>query len=141
MKKADWVITLIGVIMLGIGLFMTKTIENAHGILLTLPYVLVGIGCGIFGYGMSNIVSQKAISKDLDLQRQLEIEKNDERNIAIATKSKAKAYDLMTFLFGVLMLSFALMNIDMAVILLLVAAYLSVHIYGIYYRIKYEKEM
>lgn len=141
MKKADWVITLIGVIMLGIGLFMTKTIENAHGILLTLPYVLVGIGCGIFGYGMSNIVSQKAISKDLDLQRQLEIEKNDERNIAIATKSKAKAYDLMTFLFGVLMLSFALMNIDMAVILLLVAAYLSVHIYGIYYRIKYEREM
>lgn len=141
MKKADWVITLIGVIMLGIGLFMTKTIENAHGILLTLPYVLVGIGCGIFGYGMSNIVSKKAISKDLDLERQLEIEKNDERNIAISTKSKAKAYDLMTFLFGVLMLSFALMNIDMTVILLLVAAYLSVHIYGIYYRIKYEKEM
>ena len=133
MKKADWVITLIGVIMLGIGLFMTKTIENVQGILLTLPYVLMGIGCGILGYGMSNIVSPKAISKDLDLQRQLEIEKNDERNIEIATKSKAKAYDLMTFLFGVLMLSFALMNIDMAVILLLVAAYLSVHIYGIYY--------
>lgn len=141
MKKADWVITLIGVIMLGIGLFMTKTIENVQGILLTLPYVLVGIGCGIFGYGMSNIVSKKAIAKDIGLQRQLEIEKNDERNIAIATKSKAKAYDLMTFLFGVLMLSFALMNIDMAAILLLVAAYLSVHIYGIYYRIKYEKEM
>ena len=141
MKKADWVITLIGVTMLGIGLFMTKTIENAQGILLTLPYVLVGTGCGILGYGMSNIVSKKAISKDLDLERQLEIEKNDERNIAISTKSKAKAYDLMTFLFGVLMLSFALMNIDMTVILLLVAAYLSVHIYGIYYRIKYEKEM
>ena len=68
MKKADWVITLIGVIMLGIGLFMTKTIENAQGIFLTLPYVLVGVGCGIFGYGMSNIVSQKAIAKDIDLQ-------------------------------------------------------------------------
>ena len=117
------------------------TIENAQGILLTLPYVLVGIGCGIFGYGMSNIVSKKAISKDEHLQRQLEIEKSDERNIAIANKSKAKAYDLMTFLFGVLMLSFALMNIDMVAILLLVAAYLSVHIYGIYYRMKYEKEM
>lgn len=141
MKKADWVITLIGVIMLGIGLFMTKTIENAQVILLTLPYVLVGIGCGIFGYGMSNIVSKKAISKDEHLQRQLEIEKSDERNIAIANKSKAKAYDLMTFMFGVLMLSFALMNIDMVAILLLVAAYLSVHIYGIYYRMKYEKEM
>ena len=141
MKKADWVITLIGVIMLGIGLFMTKTIENAQVILLTLPYVLVGIGCGIFGYGMSNIVSKKAISKDEHLQRQLEIEKSDERNIAIANKSKAKAYDLMTFMFGVLMLSFALMNIDMVAILLLVAAYLSVHIYGIYYRMKDEKEM
>lgn len=141
MKKADWVVTLIGVIMLGVGLYLVKTIANAQGVLLTLPYVLVGIGCGIFGYGMSNIVSQKAISKDEHLQRQLQIEKNDERNIAIANKSKAKAYDLMTFMFGVLMLSFALMNIDMVAILLLVAAYLSVHIYGIYYRMKCEKEM
>lgn len=141
MKKADWVVTLIGVIMLGVGLYLVKTIANAQGVLLTLPYVLVGIGCGIFGYGMSNIVSKKAISKDEHLQRQLQIEKNDERNIAIANKSKAKAYDLMTFMFGVLMLSFALMNIDMVAILLLVAAYLSVHIYGIYYRMKCEKEM
>ena len=141
MKKADWVVTLIGVIMLGVGLYLVKTIANAQGVLLTLPYVLVGIGCGIFGYGMSNIESQKAISKDEHLQRQLQIEKNDERNIAIANKSKAKAYDLMTFMFGVLMLSFALMNIDMVAILLLVAAYLSVQIYGIYYRMKCEKEM
>ena len=89
---------------------------------------------------MSGIISKKAIAKDVKLQQQLEIEKNDERNIAIANMSKAKAFDLMTFVFGCLMLSFALLNIDLVAILLLVFAYLFVHIYGIYYRIKFEKE-
>lgn len=141
MKKVDGLITVVGVIVLGVGLCMMKTIENAQGILLTLPYILVGIGCGIFGYGMSNIISQKAISKDEKLQKQLAVEEHDERNIAIANKSKAKAYDCMTFVFGILMLIFALMNIDMIAILLFVGAYLFVHIYGIYFRFKYEKEM
>lgn len=141
MKKTDYLITGIGFVILGIGLYMVKTLENVQGVLLTLPYILVGTGCGSFGYGMSNIISKKAISKDVKLQKQMEIEENDERNIAITNKSKAKAYDLMTFVFGIVMLIFALMNIDMVAILLLVAAYLLVHIYAIYYRLKYEKEM
>ena len=140
MKKTDFLVTAIGIILLGAGLYMVKTIENAQGILLTLPYVLIGIGCGAFGHGLSGIISKKMIAKDVKLQQQLEVEKNDERNIAIANMSKAKAFDLMTFVFGSLMLIFALLNIDLVAILLLVTAYLFVHIYGIYYRIKFEKE-
>ncbi|MGN0426451.1 MAG: hypothetical protein ACI4F0_01505 [Agathobacter sp.] len=141
MKKADWLITVIGLILLGAGLYMVKTFDDAQGIMLTLPYILIGVGCGAFGSGISNIISKKAISKDADLQKKLTIEENDERNIAIANRSKAKAFDCMTFVFGILMLTFALMNFDMAATLLLVAAYLFVHIYGIYFRFKYEKEM
>jgi 4-hydroxybenzoate polyprenyltransferase len=71
----------------------------------------------------------------------MEIERKDERNIAISNRSKAKAYDLMIFVFGALMLSFALMGVDLVLILLLVFAYLFVVGYGIFYRIKYDKEM
>ena len=141
MKKADWLTTVIGIILLGAGLYMVKTFDDAQGIFLTLPYILIGVGCGVFGAGISNIISKKAISKDADLQKKLTIEANDERNIAIANRAKAKAVDCMTFVFGILMLTFALMNMDLAATLLLVAAYLFVHIYGIYYRLKYEKEM
>ena len=90
---------------------------------------------------MSEVISARAIGQDPDLQKRLEIEKNDERNIAIANRAKGKAFDMMTYIFGALMLSFALMNVDMVPLLLLVFAYLLVHGFSIYYRIQYEKEM
>ena len=141
MKKTDFLFTVMGVLLAVTGGILVKTLENPQGILLTLPYVLLGAGCGMFGYGMSNIISQKAVSKDEKLQKQLAVEEKDERNIAISNKAKAKAYDFMTFTFGILLLILTLMNTDMIALLLLVAAYLSVHIYAIYYRFKYEKEM
>ena len=141
MKKADYFFAVVGVLLAVTGVFLVMTLENPQGILLTLPYVLLGAGCGMFGYGMSNIISKKVISKDEKLQKQLAVEEKDERNIAISNKSKAKAYDFMTFMFGILLLILTLMNTDMIALLLLVAAYLSVHIYAIYYRFKYEKEM
>ena len=69
------------------------------------------------------------------------IEKNDERNIAIANRAKGKAYGMMTFVYGALMVSFALMGIDMIAVLLLVFAYLFVHGFALYYRFKFDKEM
>lgn len=137
----DYISTTIGVILLVAGLFLVKTLVNSQGILRALPYVFVGIGCGAFGHGMGNIISRKAIKNSPDVQKQIEIDRNDERNITIANRAKAKAYDMMTFVFGALMLSFALMGIDMVAVLLLVFAYLFVEFYGVYYRCKYDKEM
>lgn len=47
----------------------------------------------------------------------------------------------MLFVYGALMLSFALMQVDLAAILLFVFCYLLVLGCSIYYRVKYEKEM
>ena len=76
-----------------------------------------------------------------DLQKQLEIEQKDERNIAISNSAKGKAFDIMLFVYGALMLPFALMQVDLAAILLFVFCYLLVLGCSIYYRVKYEKEM
>lgn len=140
-NKMDYILTSAGLILLAAGLYLVKTLADPQGIMRALPYVCVGIGCGIFGHGMGNTISRRAIKNHPDIQKQMEIDKNDERNIAIANHAKAKAYDMMTFVFGSLMLAFALMGVDMVVVLLLVFAYLFVEFYGIYYRIKFDKEM
>ncbi|WP_040195673.1 DUF6442 family protein [Candidatus Soleaferrea massiliensis] len=130
-----------GVVLLGVGLLLIKTLVNPQGILLALPYICVGIGCGAFGQGMGSFLSYRAMKNHPAVQRRLEIEQHDERNVAISNRAKARAYDRMTFVFGALMLCFALMGIDMVAVLLLVFAYLFVQGCGIYYRCKYEKEM
>lgn len=140
-KTSSYLLTILGLILLSAGLFMVKHAEVSGGMLHALPYVCVGIGCGIFGHGMGNIISRKAIESSPAAEKQLEIEQNDERNIAIGNRAKAKAYDMMQFVFGALLVAFALMSIDMAVILLFAFAYLFVAGYGIYCRVRYEKEM
>ena len=84
---------------------------------------------------------QRALKRNPEIVCQLEIEQKDERNIMIANGAKARAFDMMTFVFGALMVCFALMQIDLAATLLLVAAYLFVEGYAIYCRSKIEKEI
>ncbi len=137
----NYLVTIVGLIILGTGLAMIKLISDPQGVLLALPYICIGIGCGLFGHGMGNIISERVVRKDPKLKKQMEIEEKDERNIAITCHAKAKAYDMMTFVYGALMISFPLMGVDMVVVLLLVASYLFVQGCGIYYRVKYDKEM
>lgn len=139
--KKDTVTAIAGAILLGAGLFLAKTLPDAQGILLTLPYLCIGLGCGALGQGVGNLISCCALKNSPEIRNQIKINENDERNIAIADRAKAKAFDMMTFVFAALMLSFALMEIDLSAILLLVFSYLFVHGYGILYRCKYEKEM
>lgn len=140
-EKRDTGILTVGIVLLAGGLFLLRTTESPEGILRVLPFVCVGLGCGMFGHGMGNIVSRKALKKSPEIVRQIEIEQKDERNIAIANHAKAKGFDMMTFVFGALMICFALMEIEMEATLLLVFAYLLVEGYAIYYRFKIEKIM
>lgn len=140
-KKTGYVIVTIGILLLGTGLYFVKAIRNPQGIMQTLPYVCIGIGSGLFGHGMGSILSRRAMQNNPQMRKQMEIEQNDERNIAIANRAKGKAFDMMTFIFGALMISFALMGADLAAVLLLVSAYLFVHGYALYCRCRYEKEM
>lgn len=140
-KLIDYSMVIIGILLLVGGLVLIKLIETPQGIFIALPYMCIGVGCGIFGHGMGNLINSRIMSNHPDLKKQMEIEQKDERNISIKNSAKAKAYDMMIFVFGALMICFALMNVDMMVILMLVSCYLFVVGYSIYYRVKYEKEM
>ena len=143
MKKTgfNYLIGLLGLLLLGAGLLMIKLISEPQGILLPLQYVLVGVGCGVFGGGIGNIVNNRVMRKNPDIKKKEEIEIRDERNIAVRNSAKAKAYDIMVFVFSALMLAFALMQVEAAPILMLVFAYLFVIGARIYYQVKFNKEM
>lgn len=140
-KKVDFLIAAAGIALLAAGLALLWLVPSPDGLLRVLPYICIGLGSGLFGHGSGNLLAQKALQNAPETARQLEIEKNDERNLALSARAKGKAFDVMTFVFGALMLCFALMQVDRAAVLLLVFAYLFVEGSAVYYRCKYEKEM
>ena len=142
MKKAfDYIVAISGLLLLGVGLALLKLIANPQGVMLTLPYICIGVGCGMFGHGLGNVVSNRVAKNNPELKKQIEIDKNDERNVAVSNQAKAKAYDMMLYIFGALMIAFALMGVGVAAVLMLVFAYLLVVGFFIYYVNKYNNEM
>ena len=143
MKKhlKDSIAAIVGALLLIAGLLLQRSAGDPAGLMRTLPYLCIGLGCGAFGHGMGSLVSRRALKRCPQLQKQMEVERNDERNIALASLAKAKAFDMMIFVFGALMVCFALMNIALSAILLLVFAYLFVVGCSVYYRQKLDKEM
>ena len=140
-KLVKYTTIVFGLLLLALGLFLLKSVADPHGMMQILPYICIGVGCGAFGHGMGQLISERTLRDDPQLKKQLEIEKKDERNVAIANRAKGKAFDAMTFIFGALMLSFGLMGIELSAVLLLVFAYLLVHGFALYYRLRFEKEM
>ncbi|MGO4547773.1 hypothetical protein AB4Z29_23560 [Paenibacillus sp. 2TAB23] len=137
----SYFLTVAGVILLAGGLYFIKTIEESQGMLRALPYICFGLGCGIFGHGMGEIIVSRAMKNIPAAVKQLEIDKKDERNLAIANRAKAKAFDMMVFMFVPLLTAFSMMAIDLVVLLLLVFSFLFILVYNSYYRFKYYKEM
>ena len=142
MKRAKniW-LSVLGFALIAAGIYLIRTVPDPQGILRALPFLLVGFGCGIFGHGLGDLLAKKAVQSDPAMARQLEIAQTDERNVMIGSMAKAKGYDMMTYVFGALMVAFALMGAPWTVIIPMVIAYLFVHGYAIYFRVKLEKEM
>ena len=103
-----------------IGFVLLRTMPDAGGIMDVLPSVLLGVGCGAFGYGAGDAISAQILKKDPEL---------------------ARAFDMMTYALGALMLCFTLMKVDMSVVLLFVGVYLVIEGYAVYQMVKLDKEM
>lgn len=131
----------LGLGLIVLGFFGYTMVTSTNRGIAAMPYLLIGLGCGIFGHFTGNIISYFSTKNNEELKRQIEIEKNDERNRLIAEKSKSKAYDLMTYLFAAMLIMFSLMGADKLQIVIVVAIYLSIQIYALYWRSKFESIM
>ncbi len=136
-NKLNWILTIVGLAILVVALILIKR----YAIDSVLLYLCIGIGCGVFGNGFGKIINQWSRKQDPLKAQKMDIEQKDERNVAILNKSQAKAYNIMIFVFGALIMAFGLMGVDIKEVLMLVAAYLFVCGSSIYYNIKYSKEM
>lgn len=134
-------LAILGFVLLILGIALLIWIKDVKGILLTLPYIFIGVGAGLFGGNLGTVMMNNRMKNDPAVAKQVEIESRDERNIAIHTKAKAKAYDLMIIVFSVLILIFSLMRVDVIVILSLISAYIFVMLSVLFYMNKYSKEM
>jgi hypothetical protein len=136
-----YLLTLAGVILFAGGLYFIKTVDDPQGVLRALPYIGFGVGCVVFGHGLGEIILRHAMRSNPAAAKQLEIDRKDERHVAVANRAKAKAYDMMVFVLGAVILALSLMGMDVIELLLLVFAYLIILGYNSYYRFKYFKEM
>ena len=137
----DWLFLFLGIGFLVLGFWVHKNSGGRDQMTMVVPYLFIALGCGVFGHFTGNIMKYYSIKNHEDLMRQLEIEKKDERNILITEKSKAKAYDLMIYLFAALILIFSLMGVDKLQIVIIVATYLSIQVYALYWSSKLESKM
>ncbi|MBN7773530.1 hypothetical protein [Clostridium aminobutyricum] len=135
------VFAIIGFVIFGTGLVLIKLLPDADGILKTLPYICVGLGSGLLGGNLGTAIKNRAALKNPQIAKQVEIEEKDERNRAISNRAKANAYDLMIYTYSAILLAFALMGVELYVVLTLVAVYLFIISANAYYLNKYHKEM
>ncbi|QXE21205.1 hypothetical protein B5S50_05635 [Clostridium sp. 001] len=65
----------------------------------------------------------------------------DERNIAIENRAKAKAFDVMEIVFGILVIAYVFFRANLFIIFLVIAAYLVIFAVYMVCFSKYHKEM
>ena len=130
------------VLLVGVALMLGVVFARGFDLLPQTPwtYVLSGAGCGLFGYGFSNLANGRLLRQYPQLAREKRIQEQDERNISIKNQAKAKGYDLMTYLFAALLLVMAGANASLWLILLAVGVYLAIQGYALYWRFRLEKE-
>lgn len=138
MKKNNYLTLALGIGMFVAGLLLIKN-EQLESLL--IPYLLIGFGAGLFGNGFSDLIVTQVMKKNPELAKEDRINRKDERNQLINARSKEKAFDLATYLLGALMLAYALMKENLAIVLSLVAVYLFIQFYALYWRFRLEKEL
>lgn len=82
----------IAIILCGICLLLSdKSNDGTQGL-------LFGIGSGLLGAGIADAISKNKYRKNSDLYKKITIEQNDERNVYIKNKARAKAGIILMYL-------------------------------------------
>jgi len=132
---------IIGTVMIVAGVLLTIFYTEPQGVMQALPFAIMGIGAGSFGGGIAGILSTRMMKKDPNMATQVRIYENDERNIMIGNKAKAKTDTFTQFLLLALTLFLAVMQVQLLVILVFVGA-IFLRVFVLCYLItKYHKEM
>lgn len=103
--------------------------------------MLIGIGAGLTGLGISRWCFWRWTGKEPAKYRQYEVEAGDERNVAIRNKAKAEAGDVLQWMVMAAAWAAILLGAPMWVILAAVGIFLCKTILEMYLMARYQKRM
>ena len=78
-KRNALLLTAAGLLLIAAGLLLLRTSNFSTDNLPALPYLLIGVGCGVFGHGAGAGISQHALKNTPEIQKQIEIDQQDEQ--------------------------------------------------------------
>ncbi|MDF2800843.1 MAG: hypothetical protein K0S61_746 [Anaerocolumna sp.] len=136
-KKTNFFIAMLflGICCIIISLFIHSDDNKA------ISGILIGIGTGFVGMSIANFVNIHMENKNPEYKKQSRIDLDDERNILIRNRSKAKAGDITQWLIMIIAYITILISAPLWVTLVVVMVFLLYNILNLYFMSKYQKEM
>ena len=133
-KKSMFYIS--GIIISVIMIILSQFVElNSHS------GILLGTGAGIIGASIAKLYTINLEKKNPDMIKENEIELQDERNVLIRQRAKAKSADITQWLIMIIAYLEIFVNAPLWIILLTVGIFVLYNIIQIYYINKFNKEM
>ncbi|MBQ1793316.1 MAG: hypothetical protein II006_01530 [Peptostreptococcaceae bacterium] len=103
--------------------------------------ILLGTGAGVIGASIAKLYSINLEKKNPDMIKENEIELQDERNVLIRQRAKAKSADITQWLIMIIAYLEIFVNAPLWIILLTVGIFVLYNIIQIYYINKFNNEM
>ncbi|MCI8537450.1 MAG: hypothetical protein HFF18_02150 [Oscillospiraceae bacterium] len=135
--KSSLVQLLFGLVLLAAGVYLMIAQAGSQ----PDGFLLLGVGCGVAGASLSTLIGAVRKRRNPELARQERIGETDERNQMLLWRSKARAFDGMLYIWGGLLLWFALKNLGTQVVLPLTAGYLLIVAICLFSLARFQKEM
>jgi len=136
-KRLLYVILLV----LGVSLVIFGGFVSQRDLPKAVSGVLIGVGAGLFGLSIGELIARSVAERNPKLKRQVEIEVNDERTLQIQSLAKAKAFQVMEWIFPVAFLVLILSEVSLPFILLLIGMYLTIWVVYFMSLLKYSREL
>lgn len=138
-KKSFYIGTLVlGICLLIIALLLFFIIGEE---LKSITGVCLGIGSGLSGMSIANLLMKRIESKNPVMRKQNEIDYNDERNAFIRYKAKSKVANIMKWcIIGIAYITI-LINTHLWLTLVIVGVFVLQSILVVYFTNKYQKEI
>ena len=103
--------------------------------------ILLGTGAGVIGASIAKLYFINLEKKNPDIAKENEIELQDERNILILQRAKAKSADIIQWLIMLIAYLEIFVNAPLWIILLTISVFVLYNIIQAYYINKFNKEM
>ena len=103
--------------------------------------ILLGTGAGVIGASIAKLYFISLEKKNPDMIKENEIELQDERNVLIRQRAKAKSADITQWLIMIIAYLEIFVNAPLWIILLTVGIFVLYNIIQIYYINKFNNEM